>query len=300
MSRSPESCVLEGPVVAFRGVADDERDRDGCVHVAQHPVHDGGKLVACHAVNRVGVPCLHELAELALPARERLPAGGLRGAELRELVEGALGVDGVAAEEGDVDRGRTGEDERAHRGGMELQVDLRRRCPVGPAVYVELPVAERRPHRIQVVHRHPRPVLGHVAAVRLRSARAALVDEQEVAERPQLTRLPAPGERLLGGGVSPARPRDTRPRPFGPPSRAQAGRRRGARSCARSAPRGSPGRRRCRSGRRSPAPRTAPAATNTAPRPKRTLGRRRRRHQHRCRRRPPGRPESQTTHRRRR
>ena len=56
-------------------------DRDCRVHVEQHLVHDGGELVARHAVHRVGVPCLHELAELALPVRERLPASGLRGAD---------------------------------------------------------------------------------------------------------------------------------------------------------------------------------------------------------------------------
>ena len=175
---------------------------------------------------------------------------------------------------------------------MELQVDLRRGCAVGAAVDVELPVAERRTNCVQVVHGHARSVLGHVAAVRLRSPGAALVDEQEVAKRVQLTRLPPSGERLLGRGVSrPAREIGDRV-PSGRLRRAQEGRPHGARSCARSAPRGSPGRRRCRSGRRSPAPRTAPAATTTAPRPKRTLGRRRRRHQHRCRRRPPGRPET--------
>ena len=41
--------------------------------------------------------------------------------------------------------------------------------------HVELPVAERRRHRVQIVHCHPRPVLGDVAAVRLRSTGAALV-----------------------------------------------------------------------------------------------------------------------------
>ncbi len=154
-------------------------------------MHDGGKLVARHAVNGVGIPRLHELAEPALPTRERGTALGLRGAELREPVERALCVDGPAPEDRDVERGGPGEDERVHRGGMEPQVDLRRRCPVGPAVDVELPVAERRAHRVQVVHRRPRPVLGHVAAVWLRSSGAALVDEQQVVLRAELTRLPA-------------------------------------------------------------------------------------------------------------
>jgi hypothetical protein len=143
---------------------------------------------------------------MVLPLRERLAAGGLRGAELLGLVESALGVDCVEVEVGDVERGRAREDERAHRGGVGLQVDLRRRCAVGAADEVELPVTERGAHRVQVVHRHPRPVLSRVPALRVRSPGPALVDEQDVAERVQRARLPTLGERLLRGGVSrPAR-----------------------------------------------------------------------------------------------
>ena len=85
---------------------------------------------------------------------------------------------------------------------MELQVDLRRGGAVGAADHVELPVAERCPHRVQVVHRHPRPVLGPVAAVRVRSPGAALIDEQDVAIHVQHAQLLAPVGRRLGGGVS--------------------------------------------------------------------------------------------------
>ena len=165
-------------------------------------MNDRGELVARHAVHRVGVPRLHERAELALPAREGFPAGGIRGAELPELVEGALGVGGVRAEEGDVDRRCAREDERAHRGRMELQVDLCRRRAVGAADDVELPVAERRAHRVEVVHRHPRPVLRHVAAAGVRSAGAALVDEQDVAFHVQPRQLLAQIGGLLGSGPS--------------------------------------------------------------------------------------------------
>jgi hypothetical protein len=70
-------------------------------------------------VNRVVVPCLHQFAELALPVRERPPARRLGRAELGELVEGELGVDGVAVEVRNFERGRAEEDERAHRGGVE-------------------------------------------------------------------------------------------------------------------------------------------------------------------------------------
>ena len=81
----------------------------------------------------VGVPRFNEFTELALPAWERRPAGEPWSAEFRDLVEGALGVDRVAVEEGNVDRGCAREHERVHRGGMELQVDLRRSGAVGAA-----------------------------------------------------------------------------------------------------------------------------------------------------------------------
>ena len=124
----------------------------------------------------------HELAELALPDRERPAAVGLRGASLRELVEGTLGVDRVPAEERDVDRSSRHKDERVHRGRMKHGVDLRGRSAVGASDHVELPVPERRPHRIQVIHRHPRPVLRHVGVVPFRSP-VPLVDEQDVVIR---------------------------------------------------------------------------------------------------------------------
>jgi hypothetical protein len=89
---------------------------------------------------------------------------------------------------------------------MALQVDLRRDRTVRGAEDVELPVAERCSHRVQVVHCHPRSVLGHVTAegpqagervgarrrlrgqglprvragVGVRAPAAALVDEQDV------------------------------------------------------------------------------------------------------------------------
>ena len=159
---------------------------------------------------------------------------------------------------------------------MELQVDLRGGGAVGAADHVELPVAERCPHRVEVVHRHPRPVLGRVAAVpgsnaRCRAGRRARCRDTCSARPAAGSGRPPARWRQL-----PVRRRDRRPRPSGPASRTQAGRRRGARSCARPASPGSPGRRRCRSGRRSPAPRTAPAATSTAPGPRRTVGRCRR------------------------
>ena len=85
---------------------------------------------------------------------------------------------------------------------MELQVDLRGRGAVGASDHVELPVAERRPHRVQVVHRHPRPVLRHVGVVRFRSPGPSLVDEQDVVIHAQQRQLLAPVGRLVGGGVS--------------------------------------------------------------------------------------------------
>jgi hypothetical protein len=106
--------VLEWCIVARCGAADDERYRYRLLEVEQHGVDDRGELIPAHAVHRVGVPRFHELAELALPVRERLAAVGLRGTRLRELVEGALGVHGVSAEEGDVDRSSGSEDERVH------------------------------------------------------------------------------------------------------------------------------------------------------------------------------------------
>jgi hypothetical protein len=67
--------LLERRVVALCRAADDERDRDRLLQVEQHALNDRGELVAGHAVDRLAVPRLHELAELALPVRERLPAG---------------------------------------------------------------------------------------------------------------------------------------------------------------------------------------------------------------------------------
>ena len=140
---------------------------------------------------------------------------------------------------------------------MELQEDLRRRGAIGAADHVQLPVAERRPHSVEVVHRHPRPVLGHVGVVPFRSPGAALVDEQEnVVIHAQQRQLLVPyGHLVCGCAPRPAlnvrdrvwsgRLRERRQDDDMEPDRVS------VRLCAILR------RRRCRSGRQSPPPRTA-------------------------------------------
>src|SRR4051812_40309526 len=94
-------------------------------------------IVTLADLDRTSVPCCHEGAERALPVRERLPTRPLRRTEPRPLVERSLRVDGIAAEERYVERGRNDEHQRSHRGGVELQVHLGRGCAVGGADHVE-------------------------------------------------------------------------------------------------------------------------------------------------------------------
>ena len=85
---------------------------------------------------------------------------------------------------------------------MELQVDLRCCRAVRASDDVELPVAERCPNRVQVLHRHPSPVLRHVGVVPFRSPSAPLVDEQDVVIVVQQGQLPSPANRVIRSGTT--------------------------------------------------------------------------------------------------
>ena len=217
--RRGEVCRQHG-VVARCCKRDEQRyDRCGVVRL-RHELDLAREREVVHDDRRAGDLDRHrrrlepreQRQEIGPPGGEGAGARALRGASGGDQVERPLPVRGEAAHERNVEERRAVEHDGAHRARVAPEEDLRRGGAVADPVEVELHVAERLADRLEVVHRGRGPVLGGIAGERRRAAldvcgelrrsrdlpgrrcageriRAActtLVDEEDVAVRPQL------------------------------------------------------------------------------------------------------------------